>query len=41
VVNVSQVLTVNKPELDERTGNLSADLVAAIREGLQLLFGRR
>lgn len=40
VVNVSQVVTVDKSELVERTGNLSADAVAAIREGLQLLFDR-
>jgi mRNA interferase MazF len=40
VVNVSQVLTVDKSELEDRIGHLSADLVDAIRQGLQLLFDR-
>jgi mRNA interferase MazF len=40
VVNVSQVLTVDKSELVERIGTLSASAVDAIRDGLQLLFDR-
>ena len=40
VVNVSQVLTVDKAELVERIGRLPADAVHAIRDGLQLLFDR-
>jgi mRNA interferase MazF len=40
VVNVSQVVTLDKSELVERLGSLSADAVAAIREGLHLLFDR-
>jgi mRNA interferase MazF len=40
VVNVSQVLTVNKAELVERIGKLPAAVIDAIRDGLQLLFDR-
>ncbi len=40
VVNVSQIVTVDKAELVERIGNLSASTVDAIRDGLQLLFDR-
>ena len=40
VVNVSQVLTVNKTELVERVGRLPASVVNVIRDGLQLLFDR-
>ena len=40
VVNVSQVLTVDRSELVERIGKLPAVTVDAIREGLQLLFER-
>jgi mRNA interferase MazF len=40
VVNVSQVLTVNKTELVERIGKLPAAVLDAIRDGLQLLFDR-
>lgn len=40
VVNVTQVATVDKSELVERIGKLPADIVDAIREGLQLLFDR-
>ena len=40
VVNVSQVLTVNKAELVERIGRLPAAVIDAIRDGLQLLFDR-
>lgn len=39
VVNVSQVLTIDKTEFAERIGKLSASTVDAIRSGLQLLFG--
>jgi mRNA interferase MazF len=37
VVNVSQVLTVNKAELVERIGKLPAAVIDAIRDGLHLL----
>jgi mRNA interferase MazF len=40
VVNVSQVLTVNKTELVERIGRLPAAVIDAICGGLQLLFER-
>lgn len=40
VVNVSQVLTVNKADLVERTGRLTNATVDAIRSGLELLFDR-
>jgi mRNA interferase MazF len=40
VVNVSQVLTVNKAELVERIGKLPAAVIDAILDGLQLLFDR-
>jgi len=40
VVNVTQVLTVDKTELADRLGKLPAGTVDAIREGLQLLFER-
>jgi len=40
VVNVSQVVTVDKSELSERVGRLPAGKVDAIRRGLQLLFDR-
>ena len=40
VVNVSQVLTVEKKELAERIGKLPANTVDAIRNGLQLMFDR-
>jgi len=40
VVNVTQVLTVDKTELAERIGSLPAGTVDAIRNGLQLLFER-
>lgn len=40
VVNVSQVLTVNKTELVERAGKLPASVIDAIRDGLHLLFDR-
>ena len=40
VVNVSQILTVDKAELRERIGKLPASTVDAIRGGLLLLFDR-
>ena len=40
VVNVSQVVTVDKSELSERVGRLPVVKVDAIRRGLQLLFDR-
>lgn len=40
VVNVSQILTVDKAELEECSGKLSAASAAAIRDGLHLLFAR-
>jgi mRNA-degrading endonuclease toxin of MazEF toxin-antitoxin module len=38
VVNVSQLLTIDKQELEERIGMLGAARVDAIRGGLQLLL---
>jgi len=38
VVNLSQILTVDKEELEEYTGDLSAPAVEAVRDGLHLLF---
>jgi mRNA interferase MazF len=38
VVNVSQVLTVDKSELVDYSGKLSAASAAAVRDGLRLLF---
>ena len=40
VVNVSQILTVDKAELVECTGKLSAAAASAVRDGLHLLFDR-
>ena len=40
VVNVSQILTVDKAELVECTGKLSATAAQAVRDGLHLLFDR-
>jgi mRNA interferase MazF len=40
VVNVSQILTVDKAELTECVGNLSGTVAAAVRDGLHLLFDR-
>ena len=40
VVNVSQILTVDKSELSEYLGELSADAARAVRNGLHLLFDR-
>jgi mRNA interferase MazF len=38
VVNVSQILTVDKTELVECTGKLSATAARTVRDGLHLLF---
>ena len=40
VVNVSQILTVDKSELVECTGNLSGAAAGAVRDGLHMLFDR-
>lgn len=40
VVNVSQVVTVDKSELSERVGRLPLVKVDAISRGLHLLFDR-
>lgn len=40
VVNVSQILTLDKAELTEYVGKLNAVSVAAVRDGLHLLFER-
>ena len=40
VVNVSQLLTVDKAELVEYTGKLSSTSAGAVRDGLHLLFDR-
>lgn len=40
VVNISQILTVDKSELEEYIGKLSRTTVDAVRDGLHLLFER-
>ena len=40
VVNISQILTVDKAELVECTGKLSGTAAGALRDGLHLLFDR-
>lgn len=40
VVNVSQILTVEKADLVECTGKLSGAAAGAMRDGLRLLFDR-
>jgi mRNA interferase MazF len=40
VVNVSQILTVDKAELVECVGILSSTSVEAVRSGLRMLFDR-
>ena len=40
VVNVSQIVTVDKQELVEYVGKLSAASADAVRDGLHLLFER-
>ncbi len=39
VVNVSQVVTVDKAELNRRVGRLPGAALSAVLEGLRLLFG--
>lgn len=41
VVNVSQIYTVNKDELTEKIGNVSAERMQEIIAGVQLLIERR
>jgi mRNA interferase MazF len=40
VVNISQILTIDKTDLVEYTGMLSPASAAAVRDGLRLLFER-
>ena len=40
VVNISQILTVDKSELEDCTGELSTAAAGAVRDGLQMLFDR-
>jgi mRNA interferase MazF len=40
VVNISQILTVDKSELVECIGKLSSVAAIAVRDGLHLLFDR-
>jgi mRNA interferase MazF len=40
VVNVSQILTVDKADLVDYTGKLSGAAAGAVRDGLHLLFDR-
>ena len=40
MVSVSQILTVDKADLVESTGKLSAPAAGAVRDGLHLLFDR-
>jgi hypothetical protein len=40
VVNVSRILTVDKAEFLESTGELSAAAAGALRDGLQMPFDR-
>lgn len=40
VVNVSQILTVDKAELVECNGKLSVSAAVAVRDGLHLLFDK-
>ena len=40
VVNITQILTVDKAELAECIGKLSSKPAAAVREGLYMLFDR-
>lgn len=40
VVNISQILTVDKAELVECTGKLSSAAAGAVRDGLHMLFDR-
>lgn len=38
VVNVSQTVTVDKTDLEERTGSLPAAALISVLEGLRLVF---
>ena len=40
VVNVSQIVTVDKVDLLDSTGKLSGASTVAVRDGLHLLFDR-
>ena len=40
VVNISQILTVDKTELAEYVGKLSSTAASAVSDGLHLLFDR-
>lgn len=40
VVNVSQVLTVDKIDLEERVGRISGSVLASVLAGLRLVFER-
>jgi mRNA interferase MazF len=40
VVNVSQILTVDKAELAESVGRLSDAAADAVRDGLRMIFDR-
>ena len=40
VVNISQILTVDKSDLEECIGKLSGGAVGAVREGLHMLFDK-
>jgi len=40
VINVSQILTIDKTELTDRIGKLPSSTIDSIRTGLQLLFDR-
>ena len=40
VVNISQILTIDKAELLECTGKLSGTAIGAVRDGLHLLLER-
>ena len=40
VVNVSQILTIDKSDLEDRIGRVSSSTVDRIRDGLALLFSK-
>jgi len=40
VVNVSQLVTVDRDELVEKIGRLGAETIAQVCSGLELLFSR-
>lgn len=41
VINITQIFTVNKSDLKEKTGNLSSKRILQINQGLDLLFRPR